>query len=101
MTLYNLTNATGGNPLQLAQWSNTASDGWFGLMLIITVFLIFIISLKKYEGVVSFATSSFLTLLITLGLYYAKVMTNSFVLVVVIAAAAGGMVMLMLNKQGG
>lgn len=82
---YNLTNLTeSGSLMGLFQTANVVTGGWFGYMIVISVWTIAFISLMQVSELKkAFATSSFVTFVITLMLRTTSLITNDYVLIAV------------------
>lgn len=91
---YNMSNlSTDMNVVSLVQGVNEKTEGLFGLLLLLAIFLIILIATKNYEIRRSFAGASFLTMLIGIMLFTIG-MVQLYIVVVLIIMTAGGAVLL-------
>jgi len=83
---YNLTNLTnGGNLFSVFQVANEVTNGWFGLMIVLSTFLIALVSMMQVsDKKLAFASASFITFLITLMLRTTNLMNNDYVFFLVL-----------------
>lgn len=70
----------------MLQYIDYVSAGWFGIILLITLFVVMMISLKRYENAKALAASSFICFLVSL-LLRALNMVPSLAIVVFITLA--------------
>lgn len=73
LSLFNSTNTT--NLLQLAQGVNTASNGWFGVLFLLVIFISSYMVFKKEDAIEDFMVSGFITSIISVLLLFAGIVT--------------------------
>jgi hypothetical protein len=74
---------------QFFQWSNTVNNGWFGDILVITIFISFFIVFKRFPLKEAFATASFIGMLSAILLSLLGIVTPILVLLFIIMSAIG------------
>ena len=91
----NLSNAT--SLLNITKFVNQQTNGMFGAMFTLMIFVIFLIALSRYDNQVAFLGSSFITALFALLFYIAGI--GSFItLFIIIILVVIGLVASMLKK---
>lgn len=83
--MYNLTNASSGNPVQFVQGVNQLAGGYFGLVIILGIFSIFFFGLKYYDSKKALATSLFITSVLGMLLRWVGVINDQVFLICVLA----------------
>jgi hypothetical protein len=91
MTYYNFSNMSTGEFDFIAKTSqiNDMANGMIGLMILISLFLIILISLKNYETKRSFAAASFITLIVSILLNFIGFVQIYFTVVLICMTIAG------------
>lgn len=100
MTYYNLTNLSTSIELyDQVRIVNEASEGMLVFGFLLALFLILFIATKvRYDFKASFATSSFITTIVSV-LFLVAGLTNAYIVIVLVVMSAGGAVMLI--SEGG
>jgi|TARA_R100000501_G_C2629618_1_gene124393 hypothetical protein len=93
---YNLTNlTTGGSLLSVFQVANEVTSSWFGKMILLSVFVIALVSLMQVsDKKTAFATSSFVTFLISILLRTTGLMNDDFIIVFILVLLVGSVALL-------
>lgn len=69
--MYNLTNLTNAtNIYEVMKGANEVTSGMYGLLLIVAIYLIMFVTMKKYDTVVVLMVSSFITGIIAVPLFF-------------------------------
>ena len=92
---YNYTNLTDGNDFtSFLRFGNDVTQGFFGPLLLLVVFLVVFISMQPfYPGDRVFATASFVTAVFSLGLRWIGVVSDFWVFTVFLLVAVAGVVL--------
>jgi hypothetical protein len=93
---YNLTNLTnGGTLLSVFQVANEVTEGWFGIMILLSTFTISFVSLMQVsDKKMAFAASSFLTFIITILLRAAELIVDDKIFILAIVLVVGSAIIL-------
>jgi len=83
--MYNLTNASSGDPVQFVQGVNQLSGGYFGVLILLGIFAIFFFGLKYYDSKKAFSTSLFITAVLGMMLRWIGVINDLMFLFTVLA----------------
>lgn len=82
---YNLTNFTASNnPLELAIASNQLVGGWMFTLIVLLIYVISFIALKRYETKYAMLTAGFVTFVLSVSLWGAGVVGDGTVIVVLV-----------------
>jgi uncharacterized membrane protein YfcA len=78
-------------PHQMFTYANAVTDGWFGIVTLLAMFIIIFASLKKYESSQAFAASAFITTLISMMYYAIGIVDTKIVVLFMIATGISAM----------
>jgi drug/metabolite transporter (DMT)-like permease len=87
MTFPSATNIT--RPYMLMQHVDVLTNGAFGLVLLIAIFVIALISTKNFRATASFATASFITMIMSLLLRAMEAVSDMIMIACIVLAAIG------------
>ena len=85
MSYFNWTNIT--SPTDLFNYANIVTNNWFGLMLIISIFIILFISFKSYETEKAFSATTFISTIIALLLSLMGILSPEYVIIMIVLTA--------------
>jgi len=93
---YNLTNLTsGGNLMSVFLVANEVTSGWFGIMILLSTFIIAFISLMQVSDKrTAFATSSFVSFIIAIMLRASGLIVDDKIILINIILLVAGVVIL-------
>ena len=80
------------------QWGNVITGNWYGIVLIVMIFVITYISLKDYPNKRAFAAAAFITGITTVLLRFIG-LVDTWTLSVVIAMNMVGIIVLLTDKE--
>jgi len=87
MTFPSATNIT--RPYMLFEHVGTLTDGMFGLVLLLAVFVIAMVSMKNFRATASFATASFITMVLALLLRAMNAIADIYMIATIVLATVG------------
>lgn len=84
------TNETSAGILNIFQYVQSVSDGWFFILILFAIFVIVFISLKNYTSSRAFAGAAFLNMILSVMMRTLELITNQwmYLSIVLVAIAA-------------
>lgn len=77
------------NIVEMVQYVNTVADGWFGIIVYVSVLVLCMISFQKFKINTMFAASTFISAVMALFLFGMSILPDRVMYLAIFAAAAG------------
>lgn len=90
---YNLTNISRWDYVDFLTGVNSESNGWLGMMILLSVFFIVLLVLKNYESKRAFASASFVVTVLSVFLVWIGLVQIYFMIIGVVMTAGSALLL--------